>query len=155
MAWLRRDLTAEVRAAPADVARHLERSGRGTGRVRLLGPIGPAGFDLHSAWRPALLRQHYPVSAIGTLTPTPAGTRVEATVAVGFAVQFMLAGAAAVAGLALWAGASGLWSPTTAGLILTVALGHVYSVLANLRDAERSLRQALHGLAAGTGPELS
>ncbi|MGD9904485.1 MAG: hypothetical protein AB7U83_13555 [Vicinamibacterales bacterium] len=93
--------------------------------------------------RPALLRQHYPVTASGTFTPTAEGTRVEASVTIGFAVQFMLVGAAGVACVAAWAGLAGVWPRATAALVITVAVGHVYSVLANLRDTEHGLRQAL------------
>jgi len=143
MAWLRRTVAVEVAAAPTAVARRLDGTVRGDRGVTLVGYAGPAGFELSSEWRPAFLRQHYPVAVSGTLTPIDAGTRVEATVSAGFAVQFMLAGVGVVTGLALWAGVRGAWSPLTSSLVLIVALGHLYSVYANLRDAERTLRRTL------------
>ncbi|MGE0364015.1 MAG: hypothetical protein AB7H93_22325 [Vicinamibacterales bacterium] len=147
MAWLRRAVTVDVTEPPIEVARRLMDGIRRDGAPRLFGHAGAFGFAFHTEWRPALLRQHYPVTASGTFTPAAAGTRVEATVSVGFAVLFMLGGVVLVAAFAVWAGLRGLWSPLTAALVLGVALGHVYSVIANLRDAERSLRRALE-----TGP---
>ena len=148
MAWLRRAVAIDVAAAPTDVARRLNGEVLSERGVTLVGQAGPAGFELSSEWRPAFLRQHYPVAVSGTLTPTDVGTRVEATVSAGFAVQFMLVGVAVVAALALWAGFQRLWSPLTSSLVLTVGLGHLYSVHANLRDAERTLRRALAAVPA-------
>ena len=155
MAWLRRAVTVDVAASPGEVAQRVMAAvARGT-RPRLYGHANPFGVDLHTQWRPALLRQHYPIAIAGTLTPTPTGTRAEAMVTVGFAVQFMLAGAAGVAALAIWAGLAHVWSPFTAALVLAVATGHLYSVDANLRDGERSFRQALSGPPPAPGASVS
>ena len=143
-----RAVTIDVAAPPTDIARRLQGTDGGDRGVTLVGHAGPAGFELSSEWRPALLRQHYPVTVSGTMTPIADGTRVEATVSIGFAVQFMLAGVAAVVGLAVWAGFQRLWSPLTSTLVLAVGLGHVYSVYANLRDAERTVRRALREVTA-------
>ena len=149
MAWLRRAVRVDTAATSVELARRLmDEIGR-DGRPRLYGQAGPFGFALHTTWRPSLLRQHYPVTADGTFTALPAGTRVEASVSVGFAVRFMLAGVTLVAVLAVWAGVAGRWSPFTLALVLAVALGHVYSVVANLRDAERRLRRALDPASPG------
>jgi len=154
MAWLRRAVRLDTPGTPVEVARRLLEGIRRDERQRLLGHAGPSGFAFHTEWRPSLLRQHYPVSVDGTFAPAAAGTRVEASVSVGFAVLFMLGGVVLVAALAVWAGLGGLWSPLTASLVLAVAAGHVYSVIVNLRDAERRLRQAL-GPARGTDTEPS
>lgn len=155
MAWLRRAVSVEVPAPPAELARTLMAALGRDSRPRLHGQAGPFGFALHSEWRPALLRQHYPVEASGTFSPSAGGTRVDATISVGFAVQFMLAGAAGVAGVALWGGLVGRWPAATAALVTVVAAGHVYSVLANLRDAERTLRLALGVRPVGPNAEAS
>jgi len=155
MAWLRRAVTVDVTEPPIEVARRLMDGIRRDGAPRLFGHAGAFGFAFHTEWRPALLRQHYPVTASGTFTATAGGTRVEGEVSVGFAVQFMLVGTAGVAGVALWAGLAGVWSAVTAALVVTVAVGHVYSVLANLRDTEQGLRRALGADPATTVPGRS